>query len=207
VNQAKLEAASGGTVLQTKYLKKNPLRRYLIGQYLDAIAELARVTAARQVLDVGCGEGFVIQHLRRERPGLSLVGVDIVSPVLKVAAYQNPASFFAVASCGQLPWADSRFDLVLCNEVLEHLVEPDEALGEIARVGRDHFIFSVPHEPRYRLANMLAGANWSRWGDDADHRQRWTRSQFISFLGRRFEVVDVRTPFPWLMVLCRRDRR
>lgn len=202
MNLEELEGASGGTVKQTKYLKQNPVRRFLIRQYLETIEAFTNLTPAQTVLDVGSGEGFVMRHLREQRPDLALFGVDIEAGVLKVAAYQNPGAHFAVADGSRLPVAGGKFDLVLCNEVLEHLPEPARSLEEIARVGTSHFIFSVPREPHYRLANMLIGANWSRWGDDPDHLQRWTRSQFLDFLGRHFTVVEARSPFPWLMVLC-----
>ena len=203
----KLEKASGGKVKQTKYLKKNPLRRYLIQQYLDTVALLARSTDGRTILDVGCGEGFVVRHLHGERPELQPSGVDIDPAVLKVAAYQNPGCLFAVAQATRLPAATAGFDLVLCNEVLEHLDAPEAALREIGRVARRYFIFSVPREPHYRLANMLVGANWSRWGDDEDHRQRWTRGQFVAMLAAHFDVLAVRTPFPWTMALCQKKAR
>ncbi len=199
-----LETQSGGTVKQKKYLKKNPLRRYFIRQYLNSVQELSSLVSARNLLDVGCGEGFVIQHLQSNFPNLELTGIDIDLDVLKVATYQNPDSSFATALADKLPVASTSYDLVLCNEVLEHLEKPEDALQEINRVGSQHFIFSVPHEPHYRLANMAAGANWSRWGDDIDHCQRWTRSQFIRFINNYFRVIQVRTPFPWIMVLCQK---
>lgn len=199
-----LESASGGIVKQTKYLKKNPLRRYFINHYLQTVAELASPTLANTILDVGCGEGFVVQHLKSTLPHSVLTGVDIENDVLKVAQYQNPVSNFVLAGAYELPFAAQNYDLVLCNEVLEHLEFPDDALEEIKRVGKKYFVFSVPREPHYRLANMAAGANWSRWGDDADHCQRWTRGQFIHMLGQQFNVLKVRNSFPWIMVLCQK---
>jgi 2-polyprenyl-3-methyl-5-hydroxy-6-metoxy-1,4-benzoquinol methylase len=200
---SELESASGGTVRQTKYLKKNPLRRYLIGQYLRSVEVLATQAAPASILDVGCGEGFVVKHLRETVAPPRLDGLDIDRPVLDVARFQNRSSGFARASVFELPFPADSYDLVLCNEVLEHLEAPERALGELARVSRGHLILSVPREPHYRLANMAAGANWPRWGDDADHCQRWTRGQFHAMARRHFSVVDTRDPFPWVMVLCR----
>ena len=199
---ANLEQVSGGIVKQTKYLKKNPLRRYFIQQYLSGVLSLTQRVPTQHVLDVGCGEGFVIQHLRQHLSHIHLTGIDIEPAVLKVAAYQNPTSTLSIALAHQLPLPSQSYDLVLCNEVLEHLASPQTALQELKRVGRSHFILSVPREPHYRLANMAAGANWPRWGDDIDHCQRWTRAQFLHMLSQQFNIVHVLTPFPWTMVLC-----
>lgn len=202
MNISELESASNGIVKQTKYLKRNPLRRYFINQYLQTVAELAYLAQANRILDVGCGEGFVIQYLHNYLSDPILSGIDIEPGVLKVAIYQNPSSNFALAGAYHLPFPSHSYDLVLCNEVLEHLDTPETALQEIKRVGTRHFIFSVPREPHFRLANMAAGANWSRWGDDADHCQRWTRNQFIQMISQQLNVLEVRTPFPWTMVFC-----
>lgn len=204
MNAQELERASGGTVRQTKYVKKNPVRQYLIGQYLQTIAALTSETPAKTVLDVGCGEGFVIRSLYERRPDLSLAGLDAEPDVLKIATFQNPEARFFLADGRRLPVRDEQFDLVLCNEVLEHLPDPRRALQELARVSKEHVILSVPREPHYRIANMLIGANWERWGDDADHRQRWTRAQFTAFAREYFDVMQIRTPFPWLMLLCKK---
>lgn len=202
--QQKLQQGSGGVVKQTKYIKTNPVRRYLIQQFLNSVLALTSAVPTQSLLDVGCGEGFVIRHLRSNRPDLKIVGIDIDAEVLKVAAYQNPDNLLARASAYQLPFPDSVHDMLICNEVLEHLETPENALAEIARISRRYCIFSVPREPHYRLANMAVGANWERWGDDDDHRQRWTRSDFVNLLSRRFTVLAVRTPFPWIMALCQK---
>lgn len=198
-----LERASGGMVKQTKYLKQNPLRQHLIGRYLRNIREFAEIAGAARVLDVGCGEGFVVRHLLDHLPHLEIAGVDLDPQVLRVARYQAPRSLFARASAYELPFAAARYDLVLCNEVLEHLDEPQRAIREIKRVGARYFAFSVPREPHFRLANMAIGANWSRWGDDEDHCQRWTLAEFAGALAEHFEVLQVRPTFPWTMVLCK----
>lgn len=201
---SEIESASGGVIKQTKYMKQNPLRQYFINQYLQTVAELASLVSAKTILDVGCGEGFVVQHLKENLPDPRLTGIDIEIDVLKVAQYQNPTSNFALASAYNLPIPTQDYDLVLCNEVMEHLEFPVKVLQELKRVGKEHFILSVPREPHYRLANMAAGANWSRWGDDEDHCQRWTRHQFIKLLDQQFDVLEIRHPFPWIMVLCKK---
>jgi hypothetical protein len=40
-------------------------------------------------------------------------------------------------------------------------------------------------------------------GNTPGHRQHWSRRGFVDFLRRRVEVVAVRRPLPWTMVLCR----
>ena len=190
-------------VKQTKYLKRNPLRQHLIRKYLEAVSALVAQTPADRLLDVGSGEGFVVRHLGQQYQAMQSVGVDLDIEVLTVARALNAGSAFVQAEIARLPIGDDAYDLVICNEVLEHLYHPDSALRELERVTRQYCIVSVPREPHYRLANILIGANLRNWGDDPGHHQRWNYRQFVHFLRRRFEVVCVVQPTLWTMVLCR----
>jgi ubiquinone/menaquinone biosynthesis C-methylase UbiE len=190
-------------VKQTKYLKRNPLRRWLIRHYLETIASLIEYTGVAELFDAGCGEGFVARYLSQYQPELQLAGMDIDGGVLAVAQLLNDGGSFVQGDVGRLPVQDDTYELVLCNEVLEHLRDPEQALREVKRITRHYSMFSVPREPHYRLANITIGANLRRWGDDPDHHQRWTRKQFVRFLERQFEVITVRQPVLWSIALCR----
>ena len=90
----------------------------------DAITEYAPLLSGR-LLDVGCGS----QPYRPLFAVDAYVGLDIDSETSRkrgVADYLYDGKIF--------PFADSSFDAVLCNQVLEHVFNPDEFLGEIARV-------------------------------------------------------------------------
>lgn len=103
-----------------------------------------------QLLDVGCGS----QPYRRYFEHVDYVGLDIDIPVNRAAAI---ADFFYT---GELfPFADSSFDSVLCNQVLEHVFNPQQFLSEIRRVLKPggHLLLTVPfvwdeHEQPYDCA-------------------------------------------------------
>ena len=91
---------------------------------LPAFLELAETIAAccppndahRGILDIGCGDGFFLDHVTRHAtpPGQG-VGVDISKEALAKAARAHPALFFirADASHVRLPFEDSSFGFVL----------------------------------------------------------------------------------------------
>ncbi len=87
-------------------------------------------------LDAGCGTGFNALQLEKTK-GLTLFGVDLAPLGI---AYCRKRGFerSAVASITQLPFPDSRFDLVITLDVLSHLPAGDDrrALAEFARVLR-----------------------------------------------------------------------
>lgn len=67
----------------------------------------------RAVLDVGCGEGFLLGSLARERP-VDAHGLDISAFAIDLAAKRYPDVTWIVGNADRgLPWGDGSFDLVL----------------------------------------------------------------------------------------------
>lgn len=109
------------------------------------------------ILDVGCGSGAYVLNLADER---RIEGVDAAS----FDAWSERPALFKVASATNLPHADASFDTVCSFETLEHLPDPDRALGEFFRVCRKNIIVSVPNcriTEGMRQSNLL----YSHWGD------------------------------------------
>ena len=94
-------------------------------------------------------------------------------------------------------------ELVVCCEVLEHLDDPKRALDVLARLARPWLIASVPREPLWRALNLARLSYVGALGNTPGHLTHWSKRGFERFLGERFEVVEVRTPLPWTMALCR----
>ena len=92
------------------------------------------------VLDAGCGDGFIINSLPQE---LYSVGLDLSTEALKHVIRKK-----CLGSITNLPFPDSSFDLVMCNDVIEHLPEPLmlQALKELSRVASKYVLITVPHE-------------------------------------------------------------
>ena len=76
-------------------------------------------------------------------------------------------------------------------------------LTEMARVASGHLLVSVPREPLWRALNMARGAYLKDLGNTPGHLNHWTRRGFVALCGRYGDVVEVRSPFPWTMLLVR----
>jgi hypothetical protein len=94
-------------------------------------------------------------------------------------------------------------ELVVCCEVLEHLDDPDGALEVLAGLARPWLIVSVPREPLWRALNLARLHYVRELGNTPGHLGHWSKRGFLRVVGRRVEVVEVRDPLPWTMVLCR----
>jgi ubiquinone/menaquinone biosynthesis C-methylase UbiE len=185
-----------------KYNSKNPLMGMALSNFIkdlkDIVVSLGNINNA---IDVGCGEGFVIDCL--DLPAIT--GVDISKNALRVAKDKNLKCNLCTGSIYNLSFKKSSFDLVIATEVLEHLKEPDSALKEIRRVSKNYCIFSVPNEPYFRTMNFLRGKNLTRLGNDLEHVQNWSSGEFVKLIKTYFDIVEVRRPFPWTMILCKNN--
>jgi hypothetical protein len=108
-----------------------------------------------------------------------------------------------VMEAESLPFADGEFELASAIEVLEHLPDPEHTLGEMARCASRRLLVSVPREPLWRALNMARGAYWRSLGNTPGHLNHWSKRSFVELLARHGEVVEVRSPFPWTMLLVR----
>ena len=186
-----------------KYHSKNPLVQFLTKRFLNALDDFLRPRAkGLTLLEVGCGEGHLLEHIHALGQFSSLEGTDVCEEILKKARELYPGLCFRQANAGHLNYPNQAFDCVVACEVLEHLDDVKGALAEIRRVMRAYCVISVPIEPLWRILNMARGKYWCWWGNTPGHQQHWSKRSFLELLKDHFRVVDVRYPLPWQIALC-----
>ncbi len=74
------------------------------------------------LLDVGCGSGDNMAALAQAMPHLILSGTDVSREALALAARRVPGARFTQLDA-EKEKLDEKFDLVLCNQVVEHLAD------------------------------------------------------------------------------------
>jgi 2-polyprenyl-3-methyl-5-hydroxy-6-metoxy-1,4-benzoquinol methylase len=188
-----------------KYGSSNPVVRRLMARFEGDLDELFEAAAPGSLLDVGCGEGVLVHRWAQRMGEGRVVGVDLEEESIQAgwAQRQAPNLEYRVLEAAQLPFADDEFDLASAIEVLEHLPEPERTLAEMARCARRHLLVSVPREPLWRMLNVARGAYWPALGNTPGHLNHWSRRSFVQLLSRHGEVAEVRSPFPWTMLLVR----
>jgi 2-polyprenyl-3-methyl-5-hydroxy-6-metoxy-1,4-benzoquinol methylase len=185
-----------------KYRRRGPVRRALIRRFVARLHELVvEAGSVRSVLEVGIGDGFLSGYLSAKMPAARFCGVDASAAALERLRRLFPGIEAREGDVYDLSCVEGPFDLVLCAEVLEHLDEPARALEAVAGLRPRRALFTVPHEPLFRLSNLASGRNVARWGSDPDHVQHFGRRSFKALLTRRFDVLRVATSYPWLLAL------
>jgi SAM-dependent methyltransferase len=197
-------AETGGNVYD-KYGTSNPVARRLMAGFMGQLDELVDHTGAKDAHEVGCGEGELA--IRLARRGIRMRGTDAFPQVLDEARRRASAAEveidFEAAPVEDLEPDHHAAELVVCCEVLEHLEDPERALDVLAGLARPWLLASVPREPLWRALNLARFSYVGELGNTPGHLNHWSRRDFVRFLTRRFEVIELRSPTPWTMVLCR----
>lgn len=91
--------------------------------------QIGKWGAKGRYLDVGCGTGLILRHLPE-----GSTGIDLNPRHLARAKAYVPSASLMIGDAEHIPFPDNSFDTIICTEVLEHLVHPEQALSEIFRV-------------------------------------------------------------------------
>jgi SAM-dependent methyltransferase len=188
-----------------KYGSENPVVKRLMAGFHASLDELWDVAQPRSVLDVGCGEGVLTSEWAERLSDGRIVGIDLDDPKLRAEwdKRRRPNLEYRAEEATRLSFADGEFDMATAIEVLEHVPQPEQTLAEMARVASRWLLVSVPREPIWRMVNMARGAYWSSFGNTPGHVNHWSKVGFKSLLTQFGAVEEMRSPFPWTMLLVR----
>jgi 2-polyprenyl-3-methyl-5-hydroxy-6-metoxy-1,4-benzoquinol methylase len=189
-----------------KYGSKNILIRNIMKGFHEALSELLLKASPSTIYEAGCGEGYWIIEWALQ--GFNVRGSDFSEKVIELARMNAVAKglspdLFVVRDIYNLDPETDTADLIVCAEVLEHLEHPEKALAVLQKITTGYIILSVPHEPIWRFLNMLRLKYLGEFGNTPGHIQHWSLKSFTSLVERYFDIVEIRTPFPWIMLLCR----
>ncbi|MFY9470125.1 MAG: class I SAM-dependent methyltransferase [Solirubrobacterales bacterium] len=195
--------ATGNTF--DKYGSTNPLVRRLMNGFEATLDELWYRASPGSILDVGCGEGVLTSKWAERLGDGRIVGIDLDDAGLK-AEWQRPDRRrpnleYRTQEATTLPFADNEFEMATAIEVLEHVPEPGNTIAEMARVASKHLLVSVPREPLWRMLNMARGSYIKDLGNTPGHVNHWSKRAFVKELSAVGRVIEVRSPFPWTMLL------
>ena len=135
-------------------------------QLLNTIADL--VPAGSHVLDLGCGDGALLQQLTRDK-GCTGYGIDIDDANVLACVRRGVNVLQLNLHQGLTSFADQSFDVVLQINTLQHLRNAEVMLRETARVGR---------------VGIIAFPNFAHWANR------------LSVLRGRMPVT-ARLPYQW----------
>ncbi|MEO8172307.1 MAG: methyltransferase domain-containing protein [Sediminibacterium sp.] len=191
---------------------------------LKDVASAIDIKTAK-VLDVGCGTGLFMSPLIKWGC-TEMYGVDGPTDCADRAIKRGykEVKFVNDLCVDRLPYDDNSFDLIVCKDVFEHLLDPVHSLKEINRVLKTggHLLLHVPnHFPFYGRLKFLFTNNLdtfsffpgsSRW--EFPHIRFYEHADSIKLLGKEgfsldrdlsihFPVIPVLVRFSFFKSFCR----
>ncbi len=122
---------------------------------LEKLKKHGLLDSSTQVLDVGCGAGFLSNELALHH--LNVTGVDLSEDSIRVAQkFDSTKSVkYLAADAYNLPFADQSFDVLTAMDFLEHVDQPAKAIQEFSRVLKPGGIFIFHTFNRNFLAYLV----------------------------------------------------
>ena len=170
---------------------------------------------ARRFVELGCGAGGFGALLRETRHDVHIIGVEIHPKSAEEARKRldNVIEQPVEIALDSIPAGS--IDCVVCNDLLEHLVDPWAVLRQVKRILQPHgsIVSSIPnvrHFPVFK--NYFLGGDWKyeKWGVlDRTHLRFFTKSS----IARMFSETGFHTtliegifgePLPWKAMLLNR---
>ncbi|MEU6200501.1 3' terminal RNA ribose 2'-O-methyltransferase Hen1 [Streptomyces sp. NPDC047061] len=166
-------------------------------QRREAILDALKRSGAARVLDLGCGQGQLVQALLKDPSFTEIVGVDVSMRALTIASRrlkldrmgERQASRVKLFQ-GSLAYTDKRlkgYDAAVLSEVIEHLDLPRLPALEYAVFGaaRPRTVLVTTPNVEYNVRWETLPAGHTRHGD---HRFEWTREEFRAWAHRVAEL-------------------
>lgn len=141
-----------------------------------------RIPARASVLDIGCGAGVFLRHMRDARPDCDVVGADISADVVAQLRADGFTAHVIDSARSLSEQFAERFDVVVAMEVIEHVQDAEALVREAAALASQRLYLTLPNAGfithRLRLAIFGRFPITSVHCHIKEHIRFWTVTDF-----------------------------
>ena len=168
--------------IYTHYNDQKSEDEWQLEVYLHALG-LMKKYAFRKVVDLGCGSGYKLMHYLSDYKTTGLELKENLAYLRKKYPDRK--------------WLKSDFfknykiktDVLICSDVIEHLVDPDELLEYIKKISFKYLVLSTPDRSLIYDKEMKFNDGPPR---NPAHVREWTYDEFAQYIGKHFDIIDHR---------------
>lgn len=146
---------------------------------------------AENMLEIGCGTGFILSGMEKAFPRLKPSGSELYSEGLRSAAQRLRQAELFQMDARRIPF-EEEFDVIGAFDVLEHINEDEAVMLQMHRALRPGggVIVTVPQHPFL----------WSSWDDISCHQRRYSRGELARKMNKAgFRNVRITSFFTLLL--------
>ena len=153
----------------------------LTDEYQKEVYELARLYADKynytNILDIGCGSGYKLLH---QFPDSNTIGAEV-----------KPTYDFLIKTYPHRKWADimqpgslpAQTDIIICADVIEHIIDPDQLINTIKAIDFKLLFISTP-ERILTTGKYHYGPAYNEC-----HVREWSAAEFHAYISEHFNVL------------------
>ena len=133
------------------------------------------------VLDIGCGSGSFLKFIKRrsKAPISGIAGIDLSAKAVEISKVEIPEGSFSVLDI-EKEYLRDKYDLVICNDVLEHLADDAGALDNIRRMSKKYFICNTVQGKMHESERLIG------------HVRNYRKEDLITKLKKAgFDIIEV----------------
>jgi ubiquinone/menaquinone biosynthesis C-methylase UbiE len=151
---------------------------------------------SQSILDAGCGEGITLEKLRKQFPENKILGIDL--SLQKVTICRSFGLDAIQGDLSMMSIRDNMFDTCILSEVIEHLSQFEQVLGEIRRILKrgGRLIVVIPNDWVFFIARILF-CKFKEAFYKSGHVRQWTPKTLVKTLQTEgFQLISqTKIPF------------
>lgn len=142
-----------------KGLSNNLFQKIWHKHKMNVLKNILPKGRVNKIIDIGCASGIITNYLTSIYPQADIVGMDVYQEIIRYAKTKHPNIKFIVGDAHKIPFSNDSYDLVLCYETIEHVINPMVVLHEIKRLVKKDGVVIIAMDS----GNLLFRLIWFIW--------------------------------------------
>ncbi len=105
--------------------------------------------------DAGCGNGIYLGYLKNKHRNINLCGFDFSEKIVEIAKDNTGIGKIRVGNLENAPFSNEPFDLILCTQVIEHLLDDKKGISELCRMLKKGGYLVIGTDNKYNTISKL----------------------------------------------------
>ena len=195
-------------MIQNIYINHNERSiPYFIKKFLSKVE-------IKNILDVGCGDGYLYKQIKKNKLNINYQGVDINAGIYKIPHQKN---IKIIKKREELFKFKKKYDAIQLFDVLEHDVVLYDILMHFSKFSKKYIMISLPNEGQLlnRIKFLFCGIIDSmdikiQYGKNYNHRHLWcinplsATKTIRTMMKKKFDIVNEYNVFSFSLKLHKR---